>query len=82
VVVRFSDAELAAVCASARRAGLAVRAWLGDVATAAAYAEAGDQGTIRRRLLRDLLTARMSLADDPDLVVQLDVLVDLLVACP
>lgn len=75
--MRFSDAELDAVCGRAKARGLAVGAWIGDVAVRAACE--GQELTVvaQRDLLQDLLAARPGVAGD--LVGVVDELIDMLV---
>ncbi|OJY45976.1 MAG: hypothetical protein BGP03_31445 [Pseudonocardia sp. 73-21] len=77
VVVRFSDAELDAVCSRAEARGLAVGAWIGDVAVRAAHE--GQELTVsaQRDLLQELIAARPGVVGDLASVV--DELIDVLV---
>jgi hypothetical protein len=77
VVVRFSDAELDAVCGRAESRGLAVGAWIGDVAVRAA--REGHELTVaaQRELLQELIAVRPGVVGDLAGVV--DELIDVLV---
>src|SRR5436309_2342536 len=62
VVVRLSDDELAAVKASAMEAGLAVGAWLGDVAARSTRKSGWELGVSRAEVVGQLVRVRLDVA--------------------
>ncbi|MBW0115131.1 MULTISPECIES: hypothetical protein [Pseudonocardia] len=62
--MRLSDADLAAVKAGAAREGLAVGAWMRELAVRAADGGAGwDLATSRREVVAQLVRVRVEVAD-------------------
>ena len=79
VVVRFSPSEFAEIQRRADGAGLAVGAWIGQVAVHAAAGEGLSAIGGLRGLLRELIATRADLVDCvPDAVV-VDAVIDALV---
>jgi hypothetical protein len=58
MTVRFSDGEWAAVCAAAERAGMAVSAWVGELAVDAAEHRAMPSGWLHREVMTELVHLR------------------------
>lgn len=61
VVVRFADDELDAVRSSAARAGLAVGAWLGDLAVRTSGTSEWQLAVSRQEVVRQLVRVRLDL---------------------
>jgi Bacterial mobilisation protein (MobC) len=58
ITVRFTDGELTAVRAAAERAGMAVSAWVGELAVDAAEHRAMPPGWLHREMMTELVHLR------------------------